>query len=350
MKGADAAKVAAWIVRDFPVAPSLASDLPHLLRHLIDNETLDGRLVEDVHDEHAKPELAAVGLAGFLGRECVEAYLSDPFPHLELVLLDRARRPGAGPTFLCYAEIADANAGEGVTLFPLLWLQRRNDPADPEARELLAVSQRTCLHVFRGYRLIGILKEAAAERAAAFIGGGFRQQHVLRAGTPLGFMRQKLSKDHIVFLAQKSDFENGWPAAALAPLFFFQPPQCAFTRAEQTVLSLAEEEGLTDAEIANELGTSTNSIVLRWRSIYARLADRVPAALLRDAARRSAPLARGTEKRRLAIAFARQHPEELRPYSRSLQRGISPREDRPSVATPSGAAVPRSHPARRAGR
>ncbi len=167
--------------------------------------------------------------------------------------------------------------------------------------------------------MASILKEAAAERAAAFIAGGFRQQCVLKAGTPFTFSRQKLASDHIVFLARKPDAADGWPGSALGPLFLYRQARCAFTRAEQKVLIRAEDD-LTDNEIAEDLRISGNSVALRWRSIYIRVAERVPLAL-HPGTDRLAAFARGAEKRRRVIAFVRQHPEELRPYSWSARDG-----------------------------
>ena len=313
MKCTDVPQVVRWIVRELPVPTELASRLPGHLEHLLEQDVLNGQVIEYVHDNEVASELAAFGLSGFLSEECTAGYLCDPVPHFALVLLARALRPGTSPTFLTYDEIADAHARKGVTLFPLLWLQRRNDPNDPEARELLTLGHQIFLHAHRGFRVTCILKEAAAERAAAFIGGGFRQQCILRAGTPFTFSQQKLASDHIVFVARKSVVADGWPGSALDPLFLYRPARCAFTRAEQKVLLRAESD-LTDSEIAEDLRISVNSVALRWRSIYTRVAERVPFALQPDADR-LATLTRGTEKRRRVIAFVRQHPEELRPYS-----------------------------------
>lgn len=311
MRGTDAAEAAKWLIREWPVPAELARCLPGHLAHLIEQEVLNGQVIEYVHDNGAEPELAAFGLSGFLSEECAASYLCDPVPHFALVLLDRALRPGAASTFLTYDEIADARTREGVILFPLVWLQCRNDPNDPEARELLTISHQIFLHAHRGFRMTGILKEAPAERAAAFIDGGFRQQCILRAGTPFTFSQQKLATDHIVFVARKSAVADGWSGAALDPLFLHRPARCAFTRAEQKVLLRAESD-LTDSEIAEDLHISVNSVALRWRSIYARVAERVPLALHADTDRSVAPT-RGAEKRRRVIAFVRQHPEELRP-------------------------------------
>ncbi len=56
-------------------------------------------------------------------------------------------------------EIAEANAGEGLTLAPIIWRQRTNDVSDPEAHALLNIAQQSLLQRHRGYRVTRILKE-----------------------------------------------------------------------------------------------------------------------------------------------------------------------------------------------
>jgi DNA-binding NarL/FixJ family response regulator len=70
-------------------------------------------------------------------------------------------------------------------------------------------------------------------------------------------------------------------------------------------------EGLTDTEIASETSTSANAVRLSWRSIYDRI-EQGTGLVLPSSDRL---MARGPEKRRHALAFVRDHPEEIRPFS-----------------------------------
>src|SRR5690606_38968994 len=203
---------------------------------------------------------------------------------------------GAQLTFLGYDQIARANAGSGLTLLPLMWLQRPDDPEDPEGRTILAISQQGFLRAHRGYRLVRILKEMDTRRAQAFVNGGFRERCRLPAGTPLPFAGGRLKREHVVFEITKCQVEATMPGIAVGPLFQYRPPRCGFTRAEGQVLIRAAE-GLTDAQIAGQLGISAPAVALRWRSIYTRIADRVPSALP-EAASASGNRGRGQEKRR----------------------------------------------------
>jgi hypothetical protein len=312
MAASDAETVCGWIVREFPVPSSLASDLPALLVKLISEESLNGIVIERLSDPSQHPALAGFGISGFLSEECAREYLAAPYPHLELDLLDRARRGRSRSSFLGYDAIAQANAGDGLTLFPLMWLQHPNDPADPDARALLTLSQQGFLRIHRGYRLVRILKEAPAERAEAFLNGGFRERCRLRAGTSLRFPGAKLQREHIVFEVTKAEIEASMPGRAVGHLFTYRPPRCGFSRAEKQVLSRATE-GLTDTQIAGQLDISAGAVALRWRSVYARIANRAPAALQEDRPQPNAR-GRGQEKRRRAIAFLNDYPEEMRPY------------------------------------
>jgi hypothetical protein len=308
----DADTFSAWIVRDFPVPPALAKALPALLGRLIAEETLSTVVVEEHSEGWTRPTVAGFGISGFIGAGAAAQYLAAPSPHLELDLLERARRGQPHRSFLDYDEIARANAGEGLTLFPLVWLQRANDPCDPEARTLLTVGQQAFLRMHRGYRLARILKEAQASQAEAFVNGGFRERTRLPAGTALSFPGRRLACEHVVFEITRSEADSAMPGRAVEQLFCYRPPRCGFTRAEKQVLSRAAE-GLVDAQIARQLGISSAAVALRWRSIYARVAEQVPSAL-QEYAPSATGRGRGHEKRRRVIAFVSEHPEEMRPY------------------------------------
>jgi hypothetical protein len=304
----DAGTFSSWIVRELPVPASLASALPALLVVLIAQETLTAVVAELLNGDSSKPVILAFGISGFLGEACALDYLASPYPHLELHLLDRVR--GGQPSFLGYDDIARANRNGGLTLFPLMWLQRTNDPAEPETRTLLTLCQQTFLRVHRGYRLTRILKETPAERADAYISGGFRERCRLPVGTPLRIPGRNLERARVVFEVTKSEIDATLPGSAVSHLFTYRPPRCGFTRAEKQVLCRATE-GFTDAQIALQLDIKASAVALRWRSIYARVTKRLPSALEDDA---SGTGHRGQEKRRRVIAFVNDHPEEMRPY------------------------------------
>ena len=98
----DAPKAAEFITRSTPVPDRLAQLLPGLLQQLIAEEILSGVVIEHIRDGEARPELAAVGLSGFVSETWADGFLASPAPHIELVLLDLASRDTQGPAFLTH--------------------------------------------------------------------------------------------------------------------------------------------------------------------------------------------------------------------------------------------------------
>lgn len=96
-------------------------------------------------------------------------------------------------------------------------------------------------------------------------------------------------------------------------------PVCQFTRAEQRLLRKGLD-GLTDQQIAAELGLSLNTLKSTWRSIYDRVASHAPFVLSGMDGGADDGGVRGTEKRRGVLSFVEDHPQELRPY---LKDGVS---------------------------
>jgi DNA-binding NarL/FixJ family response regulator len=323
MNAGDAAGAAEFIKRFSPVPDQLARLLPDVLERLISEEMLSGVVAEHIHNDDVRPQLAAIGVSGFACDRWADAYLASPAPHIDLMLFDQASRDGQEPALLSPAGIAKANAGDGLTLLPLFWLQVTDDPADPEAHALLRLGQQYFIDRHRGYRLARIIKETWASRAFAFQGGGFRELCRFPKGTPLNFHPQKkLERDHIVYTVTRQDIEANWPGTAVGLLFANEPPRCGFTRAEQQILARAAD-GLTDVKIAKDLGITAAAVSMRWRSIYTRFLECAPPALHFE---EDSGGARGLEKRRHVVAFVSEHPEELRPYARLRRRNGYKRE------------------------
>jgi hypothetical protein len=313
VESGDCREMAKWIGRELPVPRELTRELPALLGRLVRDEALIGYVVEVDARRGAGKEIAAFGLAGFIGRGAVDDYLAQPTGHFEVTLLWRASCPGLGATFLSYHEIAEGNAGGGVTLFPLFWFQRNKNFASPEGRELLMLAHESFMTVFRGYRLNGILKEAPPARSQTYVDAGFRHVRRLPAGTRLGVSDAVLAEDHLIFHTTLSDIDGALPGAAIGPLFRFKPPCCGFTRSEQRVLCRAMRN-MTDLEISDALAISANTVAMRWRSIYARVEERAP-FVLRSVGKFGPIGVRGRERRRQVISWLGEHPEELRPYA-----------------------------------
>ena len=312
MNANDASAVAALLLRAYPFMAKFGGLSEHLAS-LLAEDALQGVVVDHIRDGEPEPEIVAFGLSAFIRDRHVEAYHASPAPCFELTLIARALK--GEPVFLTGGEIAENAAGQGLTLFPMIWLQQTNDPADPEAHILFGLREKTFWERHRGYRLARIIKEVPAEMEKPFLDGGFRVNCRFSAGTPLEpFPGVALEHDTIMFTVTRAEVEAQWPPSVVGQLFAFQEPRCGFSRAEQQVLIRAAD-GLTDAKIAESLGISPTAVSLRWRSIYGRIEESVRALLPLEGEETNG--ARGQEKRRTVIAFVKEHPEELRPFSRS---------------------------------
>ena len=85
------------------------------------------------------------------------------------------------------------------------------------------------------------------------------------------------------------------------------------------MLSLALP-GATDATLAEQLNSSLSAVKKMWISIYRRTEESLP-ELVSNSQQLAIPASsRGREKRRTLLAYVREHPEELRPVSRSGAR------------------------------
>jgi DNA-binding CsgD family transcriptional regulator len=121
----------------------------------------------------------------------------------------------------------------------------------------------------------------------------------------------------------------------VSPLFRYQPPILGFSRSEQRLL-WAALRGATDDELSDALSISLSAVKKTWRSIYARAMDQLPELIPNQLSEEVLTQDRGKEKKRRLIAYLREHPEELRPFSRRLlqMNSAGPSADRNSSADP----------------
>ena len=97
--------------------------------------------------------------------------------------------------------------------------------------------------------------------------------------------------------------ENHWHTRA----FRNQAAKLDLSAIQRETLRYARS-GLTDAQIAERLCLSVETVRKRWEGVYARFYDRLPGVLAVTADGK-----RGAEKRRLVLSFLQDRLEELRP-------------------------------------
>jgi DNA-binding CsgD family transcriptional regulator len=127
--------------------------------------------------------------------------------------------------------------------------------------------------------------------------------------------RKLIAKPHIVGVTQ--EMESARHGSWVGALFDYSPPKIGFSPGEQRLLLLALS-GKTDGDLSEELRLSLSTVKNTWRSIFNRAASRLP-ELFANPAHGDVQIARrGKERRRWLLAYLREHPEELRPFSRKL--------------------------------
>jgi hypothetical protein len=133
-----------------------------------------------------------------------------------------------------------------------------------------------------------------------------------------------VSTPHIIGLTRELERSRrgNWAGSWVGALFDYQAPILGFNRSEQRLLSCALS-GATDEQLAGILGTSPPTIKKMWVSVYNRVKDRLPALIADPLRTDTSAGSRGKEKRRGLLAYLREHPEELRPVSRTLLRDTS---------------------------
>ncbi len=125
-------------------------------------------------------------------------------------------------------------------------------------------------------------------------------------------------------LSVPRDIERIRPGTWIGALFEYSPPRCGFSAAEQRLLTAALD-GDTDEQLASRLRVSVSTVKKTWMSVYRRMETGLPDVFGRTASAEAEPRERGKEKRRRLLMYLREHPEELRPYSRPRSSSYSAR-------------------------
>jgi len=129
-------------------------------------------------------------------------------------------------------------------------------------------------------------------------------------------LQEFVREPHIVGVTR--DLEHGRPGSWVGALFDYHPPRLGFSPREQRLLQSAlEGERGTDQELAAALGVSLPTVKKMWLSVYRRVADTQPEIIPASGRPETGTSERGKEKRRHLLAYLREHPEELRPFSRN---------------------------------
>jgi hypothetical protein len=225
------------------------------------------------------------------------------------------------------SQLREANSGCGLNL--VIWesLIRPGYEADSELQRYM---MEIFIQVHRGYQW----KEVIASQAES----PERLGHTLKTGAYLwdsmtSTYTSTLNKGsseifgnpHILGITRDLELKgrSKWAGSWVGALFDYHPPMLGFSPREQLLLSRAIQ-GATDEHLGRTLGTSLPAVKKTWVSIYRRVHEHPLALLLVPDIPSNG---RGKEKRRSLLAYLREHPEELRPFSPKAARQSRSRDE-----------------------
>lgn len=258
------------------------------------------------------------GMAVFVNENFLSEAKTTPSFWLGPELVKRIKH-GKSP-LLSDTQIRDANSTTGLNL--MVW-HTCFHPAEIVRIEVGVAIMTAFEDTFRGFLLKEIFSQAdsleqfnAARDAGGLYfdrrNGGYGRFRELDADSfsaePRNFgMTRELALNH----------GSSW----IGSFFVYGPPQIGFSQSEQRLLLSALGSSGTDEELSEGLGVSLFAVKKAWRSIYDRVAARLPELIPPEIRPDSNAQRRGRQKKQRLLIYLREHPEELRPVSRKLLQG-----------------------------
>jgi len=315
MKGSDASEIGRWIRFLYPPPRALERELAQVLKRLLVREKISAWCVEEQGEEGSDGRPVAIGVTTFVSDALTSSYLAKPTPNLNLTLLEeeRANKKGGG-SMLTPEQVGRCNAADGLNLLILFWIHEQADfDFSKERNRQLFIQGKTILERhYRGYKLKQVLLEGLSPQTRlAMLSLGLKELRTFPAGTPMTLTGERSYRELVLTGLSREEARPDLPASPAVDLFVHRSPICHFTRREQQVLELALEQ-MTNEEIASALGRKVETIRARWRSIFDRMQTK---GLLPEDDDNGMSTSPHVSKRRAALRYVRDHPEELRPYA-----------------------------------
>ena len=259
------------------------------------------------------PRLIAAAASVFANHKFVQELKAPPFFWIGPELARRVAR-GRSP-LLSNREVAVENANGGLNL--ILW-QLCIDTKDTRRNEVRTQVSAAFFEMHRGFRLkelIGLQATFSEEPGWTMDGGAFFLSPANGSYVNTIDMSpdKVLETPHVFGLTRElAHSRMTW----ISSLFHYDAPQIGFSRSEQRLLSAALRGG-TDGELSDELVISLSAVKKAWSSVYDRAADHLPDSILAvETEEERCNGDRGKQKKQRLLAYLREHPEELRPYTR----------------------------------
>ncbi len=240
-----------------------------------------------------RARLIGFGATVFVEQAFANAELFSPRPGLNARIITSLRH---GPSVVLDRHaIARANAADGVDVVVLYGSWRSHGLSDRELQEVQLQLSMSLAQLLSGYKVRTIFGEAR----------GAQIPYMRQSGT-VRELATYPELDMVINLVTASE-AFARPTSVTGAMFIFDQPVLGLTAAEQSLL-IAALTHATDADLSTSLGIGLAAIKARWRSIFARFADRAPDYESAERERR------GPQKRHRVLRYVREHPEELRPF------------------------------------
>ncbi|HEU4618919.1 MAG TPA: hypothetical protein VFV10_12835 [Gammaproteobacteria bacterium] len=327
---------AALLPNAFKASAGVRARLPELWQRLIEVNAPNVIVIED------EGGLEGCAISAHVSGAFVDEALAEPKPHLSARFYEQML---AGRSVLSTpAEVRRANSSAGLNLLVLHFGLLDHDLSSERTRAALRSGSQAFYFFNGGYRYKLLVNEVYGRQAAEYMqAGGFRVLHEFERHGDAPADRSFLMGLRKEWVSMGAINEMG---------FLFDPPapRFGFTPGEQRVLLRAMLTE-SDAEIAEHLGVSLDSVKKTWRRVFDRATSVAPylfaaegtgagggrsrggveARGSRSRARARSEQARGSEKRRYLLDYLRLHLEELRPHdTRPAGNGVRADLSRPS--------------------
>ena len=199
------------------------------------------------------------------------------------------------------AELREAHAAQKLNLL-VLHFWARLPPFDPKFQPVFVHSNVQFRAQHQGYGVQWLLQEVPLPQAHVLTAGGLKILRADPADSPMPMALLGLNRDDA----------HGMPGSALAFLFFSPKNSMDLRPSVQRMLGLALEQ-LTDDDIAQALSCSRDYVRKLWDDAYDKLNQAGVIHAGNGLTNDSPGAPRGRERRRQALEFFRNNPQELRP-------------------------------------
>lgn len=290
------------------------ADLRPAWLRLIGREAMRTAVYEETDGDRVK--IVGVGVGVFVNDAFVRELKSPPIFWFGPELATRVMR-GASPV-LSDKEVRRANSSGGLTV--LVW-ESFSHSISGEQSALFRLMVGAYVETYRGFLLKEMITsqmESVERLQWAVDAGGFCWDPIKACYVKSlkESAAEYVRKPHLVGLTR--ELEASRHGSWVGALFDYNAPRFGFSRAEQRLLLVAlHPESGTDEELARALGVSLPTVKKTWLSVYNRVAECDPKLVPPWEQPEGGASKRGKEKRRLLLAYLREHPEELRPRERS---------------------------------